>query len=153
VQRTPTQEAILFANHVITVSVTANQKDPLFSDWNFFMLAMKMWISGGITGLSAGVLFVLLTQLFSADDRLSLLELAIAFFTPGLIPFLVCKVTRFRTIIFLAVAYLTIAVPILGPVFGGTGSEPLWNFAVLGLLGGLVWIAPFAIWKLLKTPN
>lgn len=117
------------------------------------MLAMKMWISGGITGLSAGVLFVVLTQLFSADDRLSLLELAIAFFTPGVIPLLICRVTRFRTIIFLAVAYLTIIVPILGPAFGGTGSEPLWNFAVLGLLGGLVWIAPFAIWKLLKTPN
>ena len=114
------------------------------------MLALKLWISGGITGLSAGVLFVLLTQLLSSDNHLTLVELAIAFFTPGVIPFIVSRFTKFRAIILMVVAYLTIIVPILGPAFGGTGSEPLWNFAVLGLLGGLIWIAPFAIWKLVK---
>jgi len=92
----------------------------------------------------------LLTQLLSSDNHLTLLELAIAFFTPGVIPFIVSRVTKFRTAILMVVAYLTIIAPILGPAFGGTGSEPLWNFAVLGLLGGLIWIAPFAIWKLVK---
>ena len=43
------------------------------------------------------------------------------------------------------VAFLTLIIPVLGPVFGGTGN---WNevpiITFMGLVGGAVWSVPFA---------
>jgi hypothetical protein len=73
--------------------------------------------------------------------------LAIIFLLGGLI----AKATRSKLRKVIIVAYLTLFIPVLGPAFGGTGSEPLWAFAILGLAGGLFWSTPFALWDLFKN--
>jgi len=44
-----------------------------------------------------------------------------------------------------AIVYLTLLIPILGAFFGSSESEPLWQFAALGLIGGLAWSTPFTL--------
>ena len=56
---------------------------------------------------------------------------------------------------------LTLIIPLLGPLFGGTGNEPLWSFVILGIVGCLFWSIPLVIWFLIpllmkkqfRTPN
>jgi hypothetical protein len=65
--------------------------------------------------------------------------------TLALIAGVVARVTKSRIVMLLAIAYLTLVIPVLGASFGASGSEPLWQFAALGLIGGLVWSTPFAL--------
>ena len=45
---------------------------------------------------------------------------------------------------------LTLIIPLLGPLFGGTGNEPLWQFAILGIVGCLFWSIPLFVWFLIS---
>jgi len=80
---------------------------------------------------------------------LELWELAICLITPGLAAVGVARCTKVRSMVCLIIAYLTFVIPVFGANFGASGSEPLWEFGALGLIGGLVWGSPFAIWSLL----
>ena len=77
-------------------------------------------------------------------------EFGVALVTPSLIAVVVALVTRSSIVTLLAVAYLTLLIPVLGPAFGGTGSEPIWAFGALGLVGGLVWSTLFGLWSFLR---
>jgi len=70
--------------------------------------------------------------------------------TPALIAIVVALATRSKIVMLLAIAYLSLLIPVLGPAFGGTGSEPIRAFGALGLVGDLVWSGPFALWALLR---
>ena len=50
---------------------------------------------------------------------------------------------RFKSVV--AVGGLTMFIPILGITIGASGSEPLWQFCLVGSVGGVVWSVPFAI--------
>ena len=50
---------------------------------------------------------------------------------------------RFRSVIIVGV--LTMFIPVLGITMGASGSEPLWQFCLIGIVGGGVWSVPFAI--------
>ena len=52
--------------------------------------------------------------------------------------------------ILIIVAILTTIIPVLGPAFGGTGKEPVWQFGAMGLIGGLIWSLPFFLWRLFR---
>ena len=45
---------------------------------------------------------------------------------------------------------VTLIIPLLGPLFGGTGNEPLWAFAILGIVGCLFWSIPLFAWFLIS---
>ncbi len=107
--------------------------------------AIKVWLVGGLMGLVTGLSFKLVHDALTTDLMFDLWEFAVALVTPALIAAIVAIVTRSRIVILLAVAYLTLLIPILGASFGASGSEPLWQFAALGLVGGLVWSTPFAL--------
>ena len=111
--------------------------------------AIKVWIVGGLTGLVTGLSFILVHDALTTDHMFDLWEFAVALATPALIAALVSIATRSRIVILLAIAYLTLLIPVLGASFGASGSEPLWQFAALGLVGGLVWSTPFALWQLM----
>jgi len=105
---------------------------------------------GGLVGLGTSMSFIMTHDALTTDLMFDLWEFGITLITPALIAVVVALVTKSRLVIVLAVAYLTLLIPVLGPAFGGTGSEPIWAFAVLGLIGGLVWSTPFALSALLR---
>ena len=105
---------------------------------------------GGLTGLGTGLSFILVHDALTADLMFDLWEFGVALVTPALIAVVLTLATRSRILILLAVAYLTLLIPVLGAAFGVSGSEPLWQFAALGLVGGLVWSTPFALQQLTR---
>jgi hypothetical protein len=111
---------------------------------------VRVWLIGGLTGLATGVLFTLAVGVFSTDSMFDFWEFGISLATPALAGIAVALATRSRIKTSVAVAYLTFLVPILGANFGGSGSEPLWQFGALGLAGGLVWSFPFAVCLLVR---
>ena len=52
-------------------------------------------------------------------------------------------VLRFRSVVI--VGTLTMFIPVLGITIGASGSEPLWQFSLIGFIGGAAWSVPFAI--------
>ena len=112
--------------------------------------AIKVWLVGGLVGLVTGLSFNLVEDALTTDGMFDLWEFGVALVVPLLIAVLVALATRSRIVTLLAVAYLTLLIPVLGASFGASGSEPLWQFAALGLVGGLVWSTPFALWQLTR---
>ena len=73
--------------------------------------------------------FIMTHDALTTDLMFDLWEFGITLITPALIAVVVALVTKSRIVIVLAVAYLTLLIPVLGPAFEGTGSEPIWAFA------------------------
>ena len=101
---------------------------------------------GGFAGSATSAIFILVHKILTRDSMLDLWEFGVSLSVPILIAFVFYKVTKTRFIIMLPITYLTFFIPTLGAVFGSSGSEPFWQFAMFGLLGGLVWSIPFALW-------
>ena len=112
--------------------------------------AIKVWLVGGLVGLGTGLSFIIVHDALTTDVMFDLWEFGVALVTPALIAVVVALATRSGIVMLLAVAYLTLLIPVLGPAFGGTGAEPIWAFGALGLVGGLVWSTPFTLWALLR---
>ena len=76
-------------------------------------------------------------------------EFGIAAITPGIVAVIVAKVTKSKTIVLLPVAYMTLVIPVLGPTFGAPdlGLTIGLTITLLGLVGGLVWSTPIALWE------
>jgi hypothetical protein len=114
--------------------------------WRF----VKLWLVGGFVGMATVTAFFLVSNVLSTDGIFTGQEFVVALLTPAFVAVAVAKVTRSGVCACLVVAYLTFLVPGLGPMFGATGSEPLYIWPVLGLAGGLVWSIPFAIFRLAR---
>ena len=108
---------------------------------------IKVWLAGGLTGLVTGLSFILVHDALTTDLMLDLGEFGVALVTPAPIAVVVALATRSRMVMLLAIAYLTLLIPVLGVAFGSSGS-PLLPVAASGLVGGLVWSTPFALWQL-----
>jgi len=115
-----------------------------------FGTVIKVWVVGGLTGLGTSLSFNLVHDALTTDLMFDLWEFGVASVSPALIAALLALATRSKVVILLAIAYLTLLIPVLGASFGASGSEPLWQFAALGLVGGLVWSTPFALWQLTR---
>lgn len=113
-----------------------------------FRRAIKVWLVGSLVGLVTGLSFTLVEDALTTDLMFDLWELGVALVVPLLMAVLVALATRSRIGILLAVAFLTLLIPVAGASFGASGSEPLWQLPALGLVGGLVWSTPFALWQL-----
>ena len=101
---------------------------------------------GGFAGATTSAIFILAHEILTRDSSLDLWEFGVTLSVPALIALMFSSVTKTRFIILLLITYLTFFIPTLGAVFGSSGSEPFWQFAMLGLLGGWVWSIPFAFW-------
>ena len=99
-----------------------------------------------LAGAATSTIFIWVHEILTRDSTLDLWEFGVTLSVPALIAFLFSKITKTRFILLLPVTYLTFFIPTLGAVFGSSGSEPFWQFPMLGLLGGLVWSIPFALW-------
>lgn len=104
-------------------------------------------MAGSVTGSLTGLSFVLVAKALTQDHIFSLWEFGIAAAaTPALITLITARTTKVKATTLLPVAYLTLVLPVLGAAFGASGSEPLWQYGLLGLAGGLFWSTPFALW-------
>ena len=114
------------------------------------MKAIKIWGLGSLVGLFTGLSFALVEDALTTDLMFDLWEFGVAIVIPLLMAGLVALATRSRIGILLAIAFLTSLIPVCSASFGASGSEPLWQFAALGLVGGLFWGTPFALFVLVK---
>ena len=113
--------------------------------------AIRIWATGAITGSVTSLSFILMHNALAIDSIFELWELGIAIISTTLIITALTLIIRSKIYIALPVAYMTLIMPVGGAFFGSSGSEPLWQFAVLGMAGGLVWSMPFATWALAKS--
>ena len=118
-----------------------------------FGTVIKVLLVGGLTGLGTSLSFNLVHDALTTDLMFDLWEFGVAAVTPGLIAVLIALATRSRVVILVAIAYLTLLIPVLGASFGASGSEPLWQFAALGFVGGLVWSTIFVLGQLTRRKD
>lgn len=116
------------------------------------MKGIKIWVLGGAAGSLVGILLFTVTLILSVDGSLTLPEFGIALFIPAIIAVVLAKLTHSNMTVLLIVVYLTLLIPVLGPLFGAPnqGFEVAASLSLFGLIGGLVWSTPFAVWGLLR---
>jgi hypothetical protein len=115
--------------------------------------AIRIWATGATIGSGASLSFILTHNALAVDSIFELWELGIAIISTTLIITALTLIIRSKIYIALPVAYMTLLMPVVGAFFGSSGSEPLWQFAVLGMAGGLVWSTPFSLWSLTKSKS
>ena len=115
--------------------------------------AIKVWSTGAITGSGTSLSFILMHNALTVDLIFELWEFGIAIIGTTLIITVMTLIIRSKIYIVLPVAYLTLLMPVVGAFFGSSGSEALWQFALLGMAGGLVWSTPFSLWTLAKNKS
>ena len=115
--------------------------------------AIRIWATGAITGAGTSLAFILTHNALAADSIFELWELGITIISTTVIVSTLTLIIRSKIYIVLPVAYMTLLMPVVGAFFGSSGSEPLWQFAVLGMAGGLVWSTPFSLWTLAKRKS
>ena len=111
-----------------------------------WVTAIKSWMLFGLTGLVSTLVFKLTHDVFTSDSNFSLWEFAISLIVTGSVSLLISKLSHSKGVFLLVVTYMTLLIPVLGALFGSSGSEPLWQFGLLGLFGSLFWSVPFSIW-------
>ena len=111
-------------------------------------------VSGGLTGLIVALGFQVLADICCDDNPMVLdfneflatvviILLAVALF--GFLHYAARKFLKLRFKSVVVVGILTALIPVFGISFGASGSEPLWQFCLAGIIGGAVWSIPFAI--------
>ena len=115
-------------------------------------------VSGGLVGLIIALGFQALPDICCDDDPTVfhahefLSTVVIIFLIVSLFGFLnssarksskLSFMLRFQSVVIVGV--LTMFIPVLGITMGASGSEPLWQFCLAGIIGGGVWSVPFAI--------
>jgi len=115
-------------------------------------------VSGGLVGLIIALGFQVLPDICCDDDP-TVFHLHELFATIVIILLIVSLVgflnysarksrklrfmLRFKSVV--SVGVLTMFIPVLGITIGTSGSEPLWQFCLAGIVGGGIWSVPFAI--------
>lgn len=115
-------------------------------------------VSGGLIGVIVALGFQILPDV-CCDDNPTVFDfpefiatavmilLAVSLF--GLLHYVARKflklgfILRFKSVV--AVGILTALIPVFGITMGASGSEPIWQFCLAGIVGGAVWSIPFAI--------
>ena len=101
-----------------------------------------MLIGGLLTGLLTGLCWSFVVELFSADQILDGVETLCSLSVPALVALLVWRMWGVRVWVLLAVAYLTLMIPLFGI---GIGGANILQMTLGGTIGGSVWISLFVI--------
>ena len=133
---------------------------------------IKIVCSATLVGSLGGLVFPFLLTIFSIDQSLSLWELLVSLAISILVINIFALLLSTRIRVFKQSSFmfrlnhcfspvqckfvgipgtLTLIIPLLGPLFGGTGKEPLWAFAMLGIGGCLFWSIPLFSWFLISS--
>ena len=115
-------------------------------------------VSGGLVGLIVALGFQVLPDInlggdptvFHAHEFLAMVVVILVILSLfGFLNYSARKSSKLRYILrfksVVVVGGLTMFIPVLGITIGASGSEPLWQFCLVGSVGGGVWSVPFAI--------
>lgn len=131
------------------------EKTILIQYWYYELMngwkVIKILLLGSFAGCITSSAFIFVSNILTKDSNLDLWEFGVSLSVPVLVTLTFFITTKVKFIILLPITYLTLFIPTLGAAFGSSGSEPFWQFSMLGLLGGLVWSIPFALWSGLRT--
>ena len=103
------------------------------------MRSLRFWVLYSLTGALAAILFISTQRLLSGDNLFDLSDLMVTLMIPLILVAFIHRVTKASLAMLVAVTYLTLLMPVLGGAFGGTGSEPIWMFGLMGILGASIW--------------
>jgi hypothetical protein len=117
------------------------------------MKEIKIWMSGAGTGLIATVTFLIANIILSLDGTLTLVEFGVNMLMPAVAGVVANKIFHQNLILLLIVAYLTAVIPVSTVLFGAPnmGIEVIVTLLIMGTIGGLFWITPFVIWKIIQN--
>ena len=99
-----------------------------------------MLIGGSLTGLLTGLCWSFVIELFSTDQVFDGVEMLCSLSVPALVALLVWRMWGVRVWVLLAVAYLTLMIPLFGI---GIGGANILQMTLGGTIGGAVWISLF----------
>ena len=99
-----------------------------------------MLIGGLLTGLLTGLCWSFVIELFSTDQVFDGVEMLCSLSVPALVALLGWRMWGVRVWVLLAVAYLTLMIPLFGV---GIGGANILQMTLGGTIGGAVWISLF----------
>ena len=100
-------------------------------------------VGGSLTGLGTGAFWSILVGLFSLDQLFNGTELLLSLAVPGIIALTIWKTLKIRIWIVLAIAYLTLLIPLFGIGFGGANTLQM---TIGGVIGGFFWSVPIILY-------
>ena len=100
-------------------------------------------VGGSLTGLGAGAFWSIVVGLFSLDQLFNGTELLLSLAVPGIMALTVWKALKIRIWIVLAIAYLTLLVPLFGIGLGGANTLQM---TIGGVIGGFFWSVPIILY-------
>ena len=103
-----------------------------------------MLIGGLLTGLLTGLCWSFVIELFSTDQVFDGVEMLCSLSVPALVALLVWRMWGVRVWVLLAVAYLTLMIPLFGI---GIGGANILQMTLGGTIAGVVWIFPFVCFQ------
>ena len=124
----------------------------------FAVKLLLSMISGSLTGFMVSLGFQVLPDVCCDENQMvfdfeeflaTVLVILLAVSLFGFVHYAARKILkwgfilRFKSVV--AIGALTTLIPVLGITIGASGSEPLWQFCLAGIIGGAVWSIPFAI--------
>ena len=110
----------------------------------------RICVGGSLVGSGVGILYPMVYDLLTTDQNLELWEFAVILLVPLPVSFILFRAIQLPLFMILTVGYLTLFIPVMSAHFGSSGTEPFWQFLVLGVIGGFVWSIPFVIKGLIK---
>jgi len=116
-----------------------------------WLIGFKILAIGSLAGSTTSSIFIFANKLLTTDSKLDLWEFGITLSVPIFVSIIFSIISKMKLIILLPITYMTLLIPTLGAVFGSAGSEPFWQFSILGFIGGLSWSTPFVLWSGLRT--
>ena len=100
-------------------------------------------VGGSLTGLGTGAFWSIAVGLFSLDQLFNGTELLLSLAVPGIMALTVWKTLKIRIWIVLAIAYLTLLVPLFGIGLGGANTLQM---TIGGVIGGFFWSVPIILY-------
>ena len=100
-------------------------------------------VGGSLTGLGTGAFWSIVVSLFSLDQLFNGTELLLSLAVPGIMALTVWKTLKIHIWIVLAIAYLTLLIPLFGIGFGGANTLQM---TIGGVIGGFFWSVPIILY-------
>ena len=99
----------------------------------------KLLGAGALSSITSCLIFFGVLTFFSRDGLFEFYEFVLSIGAAGIVPYLVSRLLTIRVKFIIFPSFITLFFPVLGPIFGGSGSQTsgqmLSTIFVLSLVG------------------
>tara|TARA_Y100000996_G_scaffold412135_1_gene397565 strand:+ start:469 stop:849 length:381 start_codon:yes stop_codon:yes gene_type:complete len=103
----------------------------------------KLLAAGALSAVTSCLIFFGVLTFFSRDGIFEFYEFTLSIGGAGIAPYLVSRLLTIKVKFILFPSFVTLFFPVLGPIFGGSGSQTsgqmLSTVFVLSMSGGFFW--------------